>query len=82
MTTILATLDGSSVSGAILPVVTRVAKEMGATIRLLTILSPPSDRLPGRRPEVGADSVGHAGPPDFMTVDRRGPREQETHEQA
>ena len=42
MTTILATLDGSSTSEAVLPVLSRLAAGLGATVHLLTVVVPPT----------------------------------------
>jgi len=56
MTTILATLDGSPTSEAIIPVLAKLAGGMGARIRLLTVLPPPAATP---KPSTGFREIAH-----------------------
>ena len=63
MTTILATLDGSGESRAVLPILKAVATGLKAEVRLLTVVHPP-DVVPGGRepPSVPIGEAQAVGP--------------------
>ena len=58
MSTILTTVDGSAESESILPVVRRLAKEMQATIQLLTVVEPVSGTRTASQPSPQALTQG------------------------
>ncbi len=85
MTKILVTLDGSDVSREVLPMATRLARDLGAEVTLLEVVHPVSGTLdrPIETPAVSAAgaATGPASPPQVFTS-RREPRWAENAGQA
>lgn len=86
MKTILATLDGSEFSRAVLEVLSSVFGQEGATVHLLTVAAPPHESGPAGprradfRPSAGAQDAPGVSPAAWFSPQE--PRLQETGDQA